>query len=189
VYAALGSTLAPSTTNPDLVIAPFTYIQQPIAPSTQFAFAIGAASLPTSTTQGAVIQITFFDAEQASLVANIALPGAGYQLSYLYTEPVIANNTSTTLVPAATGKKINLFYVRLMPDPTVAASAFSLWHTVDPDICYLSAFAGSGTAPPYIDSLDAKPHGFALPAGRPLNTTNVSGGTRQPGFFVLYNYA
>jgi hypothetical protein len=192
VYAALGSTLAPSTTNPDLVVAPFTYIQQPIAPNTQFAFAVGTKFAPTATAQGATVQITFFDTEQPSLVANINLPNVAYAPAWIffYALDLTAGATVALLTPSANQSIIVYEIATVYDNATQAAIQFHFFQG--------TTWAGSTKVwSAYLwnlaytkrdtDIASWLPHGFALPPGVPLSIKNGDGANEVfPNVGIFY---
>lgn len=180
VYAAFGSNILPNAPNCDLMIAPYSYIQQSITPTRQFAFAIGSRFLPTATAQGAMIQISFFDTPQSAIIANINTPGAGYNLQWLWVEPVLSSGAIYTVINPGADNRVHLFKLYLMSDPTLTSGYIYFYHSVSPDIITLQWSQQLRQ-----DQIDFIPGGWSLPQGATLKIQNMPTAC-HPGIGVLY---
>lgn len=190
VYLNINSQSIPDATHYDLAAEPFTIKSFPVRASKFFGIAIGTAFLPTSTAQGASIQIVFEDVPRSPSVANISAPGAAFQATYTFQQPVIAGSGSATLIAPMAGKKIYVFLIKMFSDPTQAGvQSYDFYHTTAPDIIILTPATLTGAGGYLInDELNALPLGFPLPIGKGLYVLNEQTGACQPGIFVLYNY-
>jgi len=187
VYINIDSQSIPDANHYDVAAEPFTIKSFPVSASRFFGVAIGTAFLPTATVQGASVQILFEDVPRSPSVANISAVGATYRLLQAISTATIASDVPITLIPAVTGKSIEIFRVRAELYHAASAPQHHIWCK---DVGATLWFSADWTTTQRPSVWDDFPGGLILPLSAPVTYyhSDLTPANTAPTVTALYQY-
>lgn len=197
-YVRVGGNDIPLQSNADIYAPPYSYIAQPINPTSHFALAITASTVGPTSSAAPAIAVTFSESSMPFQIANINNPNVAFQPQWASVWTNLAANGSQVIVPSLTGLSIVVYQLTAVYDNPNNGAVQFYWHygaysqatTLWP--VYLWNIVG-GTGAYALkrdtDVISFQPNGFPLPVGSALSIHNgdlVNG--NMPWAGALYAY-
>lgn len=196
VYVRVGGNDIPLNSNADIYGAPYSYIAQPINPSSRFGLALTSTTVGPTSAAAPPIGVTFSETPMPFQVANINNPNVAYQPQWTMLSGFITAGTSKVIVPARAGLSIVVYQLTVVYDNYLAAAVQFYWHygVYSQATTLWPVYLWNNNTPSYFikrdtDIISFQPNGFPLPVNTDLSLRNGDlVNDHSPYTGVLYSY-